>query len=285
MWPADEPWPTCAAPDHYNPARGCAVVGPDAVALVPVLQLLARDVPALAFPPGTDLLQMLWCPLIHSEHDQWSPVPVLLWRSTAQGAAHPLLDKAPQPYEFDDEYVPRPCVVHPTEATEYPNWDMPDELSEQVGEWSEELEESCGISYYDAFTTNRSKVGGYPGWTQPPQWPDCAFGRRMEHLMTISASESRGRWLPVEERTGPGSGWEISTCPARGDDSHGMCMGDMGGVYVFICRTCPAHPPSVRLLTTGEASLLPAFPPWGQRPSDTLSGHEHDEQGAAGGDG
>ncbi|MDH6580611.1 hypothetical protein [Kitasatospora sp. MAP5-34] len=165
---------------------------------------------------------------------------MLLWRSIAQAAAHPLLDEAPQPYEFDDEYVPRPCVVHPTEAIEYPNWDMPEELSEQVGEWSEELEESCGISYYDAFTTNQSKAGGYPGWTQPPQWPDCACGRRMEHLMTISASESRGRWLPVEERTGPG--WEISTCPAQEDDSHGMCMGDMGGVYVFICRTCPDLP-------------------------------------------
>ncbi|MDX3232642.1 hypothetical protein [Streptomyces sp. ME19-01-6] len=27
----------------------------------PVLQLYAADVPDLPFPPGTDLLQLLWC--------------------------------------------------------------------------------------------------------------------------------------------------------------------------------------------------------------------------------
>ncbi|MFF1482635.1 hypothetical protein ACFVYD_34700 [Streptomyces sp. NPDC058301] len=240
LWPADEPWPTCSAPDHYNPGRGCAVVGPEAVAMVPVLQLFARDVPALVFPTGSDLLQVLWCPLIHSEHDQWSPVPVLCWRSVADVAPGPLLDEAPQPYEFDDEYVPRPCVVHPTDTTEYPNWDMPDDLSERVGEWSEELEEATGIDYWDAFTTRQSKVGGYPGWTQAPKWPRCVCGGQMEHLLTISASESCGRWLPVEERTRPGSGWEVPDTTQ--DDSHGMIMGDAGGVYVFVCRACPGWP-------------------------------------------
>ncbi|MFD7341322.1 hypothetical protein ACFV98_35890 [Streptomyces violascens] len=60
--PAGEAWPTCAAADHYNPARDCVVVGPAPVAMVPVLQLFARHVPALVFPPGTDALQVLWCP-------------------------------------------------------------------------------------------------------------------------------------------------------------------------------------------------------------------------------
>ncbi|MGW4892779.1 hypothetical protein ACWEQL_11015 [Kitasatospora sp. NPDC004240] len=230
LWPADDPWPTCAAPDHYNPARGCAVVGPDPVAMVPVLQLFARDVPALAFPDGADLLQLLWCPLVHSEHDQWSPVPVLRWRAAAEVAAGRLLDEAPQPYESDDEYVPQPCAVHPTEAVEYPNWDLPADLVERVGEWSDELEETVGVTYFDTFTTHQSKVGGYPGWTQSPSWPHCACGRRMEHLLTISASESCGRWLPEEERTGPQR------------DSHGMDMGDAGGVYVFVCRDCPDWP-------------------------------------------
>lgn len=242
LWPADESWPTCTAPDHYNPARGCAVVGPAPVSMVPVLQLIARDVPALVFPAGTDLLQVLWCPLIHSEHDQHSPVPVLRWRSAADLADRPLLDEVPRPYEFDDEYVPRPCGIHPTETVEYPNWDMPAELSERVGKWSEEMEESCGISYYDAFTTRQSKIGGYPGWTQPPNWPHCACGSRMEHLLTISASESCGRWLPVEERTRPGCGWEISDNPELQHDSHDMDMGDCGGIYVFVCRTCPTWP-------------------------------------------
>ncbi|MFK0181145.1 hypothetical protein ACIQVR_34870 [Streptomyces xanthochromogenes] len=211
--------------------------------MVPVLQLFRRDVPALAFPPGTDVLQVLWRPLVHSEHDQWSPVPVLRWRSTVEVLAEPLLEQATPPYEFDDDYVPQPCVVHPTGTVEYPNWDLPAELLERVGEWSAELEETVGISYFDAFTTQQSKVGGYPGWTQKPDWPDCACGIPMEHLLTISASESCGRRLPVEERTRPGSGWEVR---AHGeheeDDSHGMAMSDCGGVYVFLCRSCPRWP-------------------------------------------
>ncbi|MGW1867583.1 hypothetical protein ACWCPS_18680 [Streptomyces mauvecolor] len=246
LWPAEEAWPSCTAADHYNPARDCAVVGPAPVAMVPVLQLFARDVPALVFPPGTDVLQVLWCPLVHSEHDQWSPVPVLRWRSTAEVLPQPLLEQAPLPYEFDDDYVPRPCAVHPTETVEYPNGDLPAELCERVGKWSSELDETAGISYYDAFTTLQSKVGGYPGWTQEPDWPHCTCGVPMEHLLTISASESCGRWLPAEERTRPGSGWEARGHHEYEDDSHGMDMGDCGGVYVFLCRGCPDWPTTHR---------------------------------------
>ncbi|MFE0459453.1 hypothetical protein ACFW1A_09355 [Kitasatospora sp. NPDC058965] len=240
LWPTAEPWPMCAAADHYNPARGRAAVGPDPVAMVPVVQLFAKDVPALEFPAGADVLQVLWCPLIHSEHDHWSPVPTLRWRSAAEAASGQLRADVPQPYECDDEYLPRPCVVHPTEADEYPNWDLPDDLAERVGEWSEEIEESTGLSYFDAFTTRQSKVGGYPGWSREPRWPECVCGERMEHLLTVSASESCGRWLPMEERTPPDSGREVSEAPQ--ENSHGMVMGDGGGIYVFVCRDWPDWP-------------------------------------------
>lgn len=63
LWPADEPWPMCAEPDHYKPLS--PPVGPEPVAMLPVVQLYARDVPGLVFPAGTDLLQILWCPLVH----------------------------------------------------------------------------------------------------------------------------------------------------------------------------------------------------------------------------
>src|SRR5262245_58839441 len=46
LWPVDEPWPTS-----------------DDVLLVTVLQLRAEDAPPnCTFRPGTDLLQLLWCP-------------------------------------------------------------------------------------------------------------------------------------------------------------------------------------------------------------------------------
>lgn len=50
LWPADEPWPMCAEPDHYEPLE--PPVGPEPIAMVPVIQLYARDVPGLVFSPA-----------------------------------------------------------------------------------------------------------------------------------------------------------------------------------------------------------------------------------------
>src|SRR5262249_20164871 len=47
LWPKDEPWPRC--PDHEVP-------------YVTVLQLRAEQFPEIAFYPGTNLFQLLWCP-------------------------------------------------------------------------------------------------------------------------------------------------------------------------------------------------------------------------------
>ncbi|WEB45464.1 hypothetical protein MOV08_43410 [Streptomyces yunnanensis] len=110
LWPADEPWPMCAAPDHYKPLS--APVGPEPVAMVPVVQLYARDVPGLVFPAGTDLLQILWCPLIH-EDDASAANPRLTWRSTALTAARAAVREPPRPHTADEEFLPRPCTLSP----------------------------------------------------------------------------------------------------------------------------------------------------------------------------
>src|SRR5262245_64705650 len=52
-WPTAEPWPSCSLP-HQDPADPDVAHGP--VPLVPIVQLYARDLPALPFPTGTDLL-------------------------------------------------------------------------------------------------------------------------------------------------------------------------------------------------------------------------------------
>ncbi|WBB91316.1 hypothetical protein [Verrucosispora sp. WMMC514] len=89
LWPADEPWPTCdgdGLDDHPAEAE---------VPLVPVLQLLADDVPELPFPEGSDVLQVLWCPF---DHDPWSaPLPRLHWRR--RSAIGPRLTAMPPPHE------------------------------------------------------------------------------------------------------------------------------------------------------------------------------------------
>ena len=44
-------------------------------------QLYAHDIPDFAGPPGTDLLQVLWCPFDHGELGL--PAVVLKWRRAA----------------------------------------------------------------------------------------------------------------------------------------------------------------------------------------------------------
>lgn len=247
LWPRDEDWQFCEAKDHYKPLRTpVETVGPYGVALVPILQLYARDVPDLPFPGSTDLLQVLWCPLLHPPRH--APLPVLLWRRTADLVMEPLLKRPPIPWEYDDECVPRPCVVHPTRAVEYPGRDLPEEMRSAVTKRSEDLEDTHGLSYWDVAVATQTKVGGYPGWIQKPDWPDCSLcGERMEHLLTVHSQEplDGSPWLPEEDRTGGGPVWKRPMADDREyliGPGPTMCLGDMGGVYLFICQSCPEMP-------------------------------------------
>lgn len=246
LWPADEPWLFCEAPDHYKPLRQpVETVGPFGVALLPVLQLYARDVPDLPLPAGADLLQVLWCPLLHPPHH--APLPVLCWRRTCDIVMGPLLGQPPLPWVYDEECVPRPCTVHPTSAMEYPGRDLPLELHDAVGRRSKELEEAHGLSYWEAAVATQTKVGGYPGWTQEPEWPECGCGLRMEHLLTVHSREPSGTdpWLPEEDRAGTGPIWQRPVAAEVAENigaGAGMRLGGSGGVYLFVCPRCPGPP-------------------------------------------
>lgn len=60
----------------------------------------------------------------------------------------------------------------------------------------------------------------------------------MEHLLTFESTESDAgsarAWTPVEDR-------EVRY------ESAGMMFGDMGGVYLFECLTCPGRPVAHRV--------------------------------------
>lgn len=243
LWPHDEEWQYCEAKDHYKPLRQpVETVGPFGVALVPVLQLYARDFPDLEFPHGTDLLQVLWCPLLHPPSH--APLPYLRWRRTSDIVMGRLLDRPPGPWVSDEECLPRPCEIHPTRALEYPGRDLPQDVRKAIGPRSEELEDTLGMSYWDAAVPMQTKVGGYPGWNQEPDWPECVCGARMEHLLTVHSQEpfEGNPWLPEEDRTGLGPVWQR---PVAREREHAigpgpeMCLGDMGGVFVFVCPVCP----------------------------------------------
>ncbi|MFG2312979.1 hypothetical protein ACGFS9_30535 [Streptomyces sp. NPDC048566] len=212
------------------------------------MQLYGRDVPGLVFPTGTDLLQILWCPLVH-EDGECAANPRLYWRSTAVTVVDARAGTPPLPHTAEEDYLPRPCTLSPTPAVEYPNWDLAEGLAGQLAERFEALKEERGFDYFEVATTQQSKVGGYPSWTQPPNWPDCTTcGTRMEHLLSVTATEAgRGRWLPLDERD-PGQdqaapSWEAEADPAVLESlGHDMSLGDLGGMYFFVCRACPDTP-------------------------------------------
>ncbi|MFG2824975.1 DUF1963 domain-containing protein [Kitasatospora sp. NPDC048365] len=236
LWPADEPWPVCPSTSHSRGWGAPVTEGP--VPLVPVVQIQRRDVPQLAFPEGTDLLQVLWCPYIVDLCD--TPVPLVLRRSGA--AVGPALDATPATVaDAPRDSIPAACVLHPEAVTDYPSADMPEDVAEAVGWRLQELGARTGLSYsYHLAEAPGIKLGGYPSWTQEPGWPDCPdCGGTMEHLLTVASRECDGRswrtWLPIEERAD--DPW-----PDSAQSPADVMFGDAGGVYVFECVTCPGRP-------------------------------------------
>jgi hypothetical protein len=246
LWPASEPWPHC---DHVHPDGGFRPPPPGPTPMVPVLQLYATDIPDLPFVPGTDLLQLLWCPFGHEPYH--SPRPLLRWRAT--GAVGSLLNRPPRSERAPKEYVPKPCVLHPERISEYPSWDLPNDLAVGLSDRFKRLKEESGWSYqYELSVAPGVKVAGYPNWTQEPNWPNCPqCDTRMDHLLTIDSTEFDGgsarAWLPTEDRQAAGSIFKLPLEERRLiQNPHGLMIGDMGGVYLFICPRCPNRPYAYR---------------------------------------
>lgn len=210
-------------------------------------QLFARDVPTLPFPDGTSVLQVLWCPLEHGEYA--CPERIVVWREAI--SVTDILTTVPEPLpEAADCYRPKTCHVSPESVLEYPNVDIPDRHT--VWAEAKRLKTETGWDFHSDLTVAPGiKTGGFPGWTQDPQWPDCTCGATMEHLMTIASWEFNGlgpgRWLPLEERhlatSLDGVSWQQRSevlRPAR--EPAGIMLGDVGGIYLFYCPVCPDRP-------------------------------------------
>ncbi|WP_063734186.1 hypothetical protein [Streptomyces virginiae] len=212
-WPDREPWPLC--PEH----RGSP--------MAPIVQLYAADaLGVVEFPPACDLLQVLWCPRAHD--GRWV-LPEVHWR--AAGAVGTVREAPPLPAGTPYGHVPKPCVVHPELITEYPSWDLPYPLWDALEPRFAQVEAETGWDYqYHLSTAPGTKLGGYPGWGQDPQWPDCSgCGKPMDHLLTVASSEADAAWTPFEDE---GVRYE----------SADLMLGDMGGIYLFECRSCPGRP-------------------------------------------
>ncbi|MFI2336347.1 hypothetical protein ACH474_23415 [Nocardia rhamnosiphila] len=232
-------------PPQEYPVRLAIAPYEGSIAMLPVAQLYARDVPDLHTPEGADLLQVLWCPF---NHPAGMPKTALFWRSAATVTA--ILTTPPEPpaVQFDG-YLPEPCLLNPEQVTEYPDHrELSKELREQIGDWSvwqaaETGVDSAYASYPLEFYANELsvapgwRVGGWPGWgaadPSPLLCPTC--NGDMHALLTIATSEAGSRdssWLPREE-----SAHE----PSIGFKPTAVEIGSGYDQHLYVCQTAPEH--------------------------------------------
>ncbi|WUL37057.1 hypothetical protein OHB20_46550 [Streptomyces canus] len=233
-------------PSREYPLRVAVQPYDGSIAMLPVAQLYARDVPDLLTPEGTDLLQVLWCPFDHPI----MPRTALFWRSAA--TITDILSRPPEPPAMQfDSYLPEPCLLHPEQITEYPDHlELSTELQEQLRQWSvpQAAEEDMDPqTYYDCVLSSAPgwKVGGWPAWDStdptPRPCPECGTG--MEVLLTIATFEEgddEGRsWSPYENPAAEPSSPLDHFAPGR---PTAVQIGSGYRQQLYICPAAPQHP-------------------------------------------
>ncbi|MFC6598135.1 hypothetical protein [Kitasatospora paranensis] len=216
-------------------------------ALLPVAQLYLRDIPGLSGPEGSDLLQVLWCPL---DHDEALPAAHLVWRNAASVGT--LLTDPPEPADVEHygDYVPEPCVLHPEVVTEYPApLELPKELADRLHNWGEEQEEESeegpGGAYYqyELSVAPGWKVGGWGPWSfRDPSPMHCrSCNTPYKPLFTVDSGEwdgGSGSWIPLEDREEPSG----PTGLRRPSDPPMVQIGRGYNMQIYVCPTSFDHP-------------------------------------------
>ncbi|MFC9997372.1 hypothetical protein [Nocardia sp. NPDC127526] len=279
LWPADEEWPVCAQehihwdlpqslanirrlrmlegardripPQYLADLRTGHPAHDEPNAMLPVAQLYFEDIPGLTGPEGTDLLQVLWCPL---DHEKYFPATRLVWRSS--GSVHELLTDPPEPADVEQfgSYVLDPCVLHPEVVSEYPApLELPKELAQRLRDWGDrywaeedpEWESSPGSAYYqyELSVAPGWKVGGWGPWSFcDPQPMNCEVcDAEYRPLLTISSGEWQGgsrSWIPLEDRRHP-----LDTVGLHeASNQPRVIIGRGYHMQIYVCPTSFDHP-------------------------------------------
>lgn len=234
LWPTDEPWPTCEFLHYdFDAPRGAEETHFDApVALQPVLQLFARDLPdEHALPGGAELLQVLWCPNRHPQPlDAFGHgyTPWLTIRSRHDTANLRPLREQPLAHTAAQEYTLPPCLLALEEITDYPSDAfLPEELAVRIEEWEEDVPQTGHVVpkpsyFYDLAHRRGMKLGGYHRWSLTDPVPiECECGTPMEHLFQIDSMEPGGLEHLVISR---GYSLGLHYCPASPEHPHRTVM-------------------------------------------------------------
>ncbi|MEV5651072.1 hypothetical protein AB0L57_22710 [Nocardia sp. NPDC052254] len=228
------------------------------IAMLPVAQLYARDVPGMTAPAGTDLLQVLWCPFDHPDDVEYMPKTALYWRSTDM--VTDILTDPPEPTAVQfTGYLPEPCTISPERVTEYPALlELDAGLRQQLEQWAADR---LGVEQddiadgevdhpyvFDLSVAPGWKIGGWIGWglNDPDTAPCSSCGTPTEPLLTIAGGEWQSggdSWITDEDRAADIS----SSSPAYLAKPSGI---EIGRGYSLIIRACPTSPdhPHVQLM-------------------------------------
>lgn len=253
LWPDAEDWPHC--PDCDVP-------------LIAVLQMRNVDAPHIAYAPGSDLLQLLWCPY-ESVHD-YRPKHMVIWRRAAE--IDRLRTENPDFSSYgitkDDSelggLLPFPCSVYPERVVEYLVSDdlyqaagselakaiakkiekmdlgSTDDLAERL-RFEHDASDASYLAHTELTHCSASRVGGKPGFREHGLWYD--------HLVTLATWEfdSAGfrRWLPIEDQrrlAEPGEPLTYDrlfggTCDFQSlQAATGLELGRTQCMHLYVCR-------------------------------------------------
>jgi hypothetical protein len=220
--------------------------------MIVVAQLKAADFPEIAFPDGTDLVQILWCGGFHDQSMGAEPVQ-MFWRRAA-GVGEVLAEQpTPAPDLYAQKLVPRSCVLDPERVAEHPWYEeLPGEVLDRLRAWEPDPDYEWYPPLYDEVATAPGfKVGGSMSWgtTDMPEelvCPTCNAASVL--LLQLDTCEWNpriewdpdrvSRWQPLEERhLVPHTSEYEQAC-----EPTGASIGRASHAGVFVCSATPQHP-------------------------------------------
>jgi uncharacterized protein YwqG len=189
-----------------------------------VIQLYQKDFPELYFPSNRNLFQVFRCPNFNCADacsDTFeSDLKLLIRYVEHEGTTLVELDK-PSTMQNDLENEVPDCQLTPIKSPDFPIYD---DYGAEVNDMEKNFGEDLTEVFFDTYTsTSRTKIGGYPSFTQSPHYPICDCGDTKEFFFQL-ASDDREEGI---ENPAPNN-WS----------PHGLMFGDVGNIYFYVCRSC-----------------------------------------------
>ncbi len=187
-----------------------------------LLQLYKDEFPELYFPEDKDLFQLFRCPNgdcagAYTDYADLKMFHYYFRNDTSKVSEIRLPPSNPSKME-----IPVPdCYLKPVTVSDYPMYDdYGDELNEMESIYGENLHEF----YLDNHETiQRTKIGGWPSFTQAANYPVCECGMNKVFFFQLSSDDPEDK---------------IENPKANHFSPHHIMIGDLGNIYYYVCQNC-----------------------------------------------